>query len=113
MDVINLNDLKSSASVEVNKNANSGENEIDTNKVELDASISVSQQQNALTSPCSVCTKTTSKKDRVFECSKCKNLTHYSCTRLPGYAIFSLKSTKRQYVCTKEHTHSHTTAGGQ
>ncbi len=63
---------------------------------DLDSSILSSQ---SLTSPCISCGRTSTKKDRVFECSKCKKLTHYHCTKLPAYAIYSLKSSKRQYVC--------------
>ena len=69
------------------------------NIVDANVSINLSQQQLQLTSPCSACGKITTKKDRVLECSKCKKLTHYLCSRLPGYAIFSLKNSKRQYVC--------------
>ena len=66
----------------------------------LDSSIS-SSQQAVLTSPCGICGKVSTKRDRVFDCSKCKSLTHLSCSRLPAYAIYSLKTSKRQYVCAK------------
>ena len=44
-----------------------------------------------VTSLCSKCSISTSKKDRSFECSKCKLLTHFKCSKLPAYAIYSLK----------------------
>ena len=68
-----------------------------SNDSSLNTTISSSQQN--VTSPCAVCSKVTSKRDRVFECTKCKKLTHFGCTRLPGYAVFSIKSSKRQYIC--------------
>ena len=81
----NTNDIIEAESIDVS--ATNAENE---------TNIPSSQ---GLTSPCSSCGKVTTKKDCVLECSKCKNLTHYSCSRLPGYAIFSLKKSKRQHVC--------------
>lgn len=59
----------------------------------------VSSQTQGLTSPCSGCGKLASKKEHVFDCSKCPQLTHFTCSKLPAYAIYSIKSSKRQYVC--------------
>ena len=55
--------------------------------------------QTLITAACIVCKKTTSKKDSVFECKTCKELVHYTCSRLPAYTIYSLKTTKRKFVC--------------
>ena len=58
-----------------------------------------SSQSLGITTPCKLCLKPTSKKYRVFECVKCRSLVHFGCTRMPGYTIYLIKSTKRQYIC--------------
>ena len=40
-------------------------------------STSFNSSQTNITTPCASCNKITSKKDRVFECSKCKRLIHH------------------------------------
>ncbi len=92
---VTVDDIKDIGVSEAEKSVASPEESVAATSV-LETSISSSQ---VLTSPCSTCGKVSTKKDRVFECSKCKKLTHFDCTRLPAYAIFSLKSSKRQYVC--------------
>ena len=77
--------------VEVSKNDIVGVNEFDITIT--------SSQTNSVTSACLACKKTTTRKDRVFECKSCKELIHYSCSRLPAYTIYSLKISKRQFVC--------------
>ena len=64
----------------------------------LDSTTSLSSSQ-VLSTPCGGCGKLTTKKDRVFECSKCKVLTHYTCSKLPGYFVYLIKSSTRKYVC--------------
>ena len=64
----------------------------------LESTISLSSSQ-ILSTPCGGCGKLTTKKDRVFECSKCKVLTHYTCSKLPGYFVYLIKSSTRKYVC--------------
>ena len=56
-------------------------------------------QTNNITKPCAICSEITTKKGRALECGKCKNLIHYLCTELPPYAVFSIKTSSRVYVC--------------
>ena len=58
----------------------------------------VSLSQNIVKS-CSKCFRSTTKKDRSLECGKCKGLVHYECSKLPPYTVYSLKPSKRLYVC--------------
>ena len=66
---------------------------------ELNTSEIISSQSNAITSSCLICEKITSKKDTAFECKICKGLTHFSCSRLPAYTIYSINFSKRQFIC--------------
>ena len=37
----------------------------------------------------------------MLECNKCKSWTHYSCTALPLYQLYSLVTTSRRFTCEK------------
>ena len=48
---------------------------------------------------CSFCNKGYSGKQ--IQCSDCKSMCHYSCTRLPRYQLYALYNTHRKYSCEK------------
>ena len=43
----------------------------------------------------------TSRMDHSLECSDCKGYVHFGCTELPAYVLYSLKSSKRKFLCAK------------
>ena len=62
-----------------------------------------SDLSKTIASPCLVCSGITSKKDRTLECSQCKELVHFKCSKLPAYMLYSLKVKykSRKYTCYK------------
>ena len=55
----------------------------------------------ALSSECSLDGCAFGKNKYMLECSKCKKLTHYACTKLPNYQIaLFIQKNYRLYVCS-------------
>ena len=48
---------------------------------------------------CNSCHHETGKGKGTLKCANCSKFTHYECTRLPPYIIYTFTSSKRQYIC--------------
>ena len=48
---------------------------------------------------CGSCKREAIKGRGTLKCSNCTRLVHFECTRLPPYMIFTLTSSKKQYIC--------------
>lgn len=87
-----------------NKNTTPSDTELHVQNVHVseskqsEPSVTTRNKKTTLKSECSQsCNK--DQNDHMMECSKCHKWTHYECTKLPIYQLYTLVNTSRKYTC--------------